>query len=361
MFPLLKQILDSATLWIYAQTIWIVAVSFLYYFTIPWIAWGSLAIFFALRLTRNPSSDPTIVHKVLGADPFILDKEHLGGNSQGNGKQYCMRVVAHRGGGYDYPENSLSAFKNSKEKGCTAVEFDLALTKDNIPIIFHDETIERLTGKTGRIKEMTWDQLNQLDIGENHPLREKFDGVERIALFDDILEECLRNGQHMFIDIKEKSLDIIQVILNAFNKHPELYERAVVSSFHPILIYMVRRKEPRIVTSLAWRPKFFSTTSFGGLDGPGLVRFKNPFKHLMACILDAVHEWALPRFTYYILGISAILLHKDVISPETIYRWRDRGIRVIAWTVNLPSEKLHFSRLLKITYMTDTLLAEKVT
>lgn len=114
MLTLLQQILDCATLWIYAQTIWTIATSSLYYFCIPWIAWGSIAILIALRLTKNPSSDPKIVHKVLGADPFILDKEHLGGDSQGNGKQYCMRVVAHRGGGYDYPENSLSAFKNVK-------------------------------------------------------------------------------------------------------------------------------------------------------------------------------------------------------------------------------------------------------
>lgn len=58
-----------------------------------------------------------------------------------------------------------------KNRGCSAVEFDLALTKDGVPIIFHDLTIERLTGKTGTIRDMNWKDLRELDITHNHPLR----------------------------------------------------------------------------------------------------------------------------------------------------------------------------------------------
>nr|XP_050846885.1 glycerophosphodiester phosphodiesterase 1 [Vespula vulgaris] len=353
-------ILNSALLWIFLEATWTVLVSILYSFRIPWIFWGSLIILIGLKLVRIPPPHASIVNEVLGVNPFFIGKEIHTTENQGDGERYCMSVIAHRGGGYDYPENSLSAFQNSKEKGCTAIEFDLVLTKDNVPVLYHDVTIERLTGQKGILSEMTWDQLKELDITFNHPLRNKFPKGEKIALFKDALELCLNNDQHIIIDIKEKRLDVIQVVLDAYKENPNLFKKAIVSSFNPMIVYLIRRKEPRIVSSLAWRPYYLSRESYSGINGPGPSRSTNPFKHLAACIMEILYEWALPSFVYYIVGISAILLHKDIVNLRVIEQWHNRGIRVMAWTVNLPSEKLHFSRLFKITYLTDTLLAEKV-
>ncbi|XP_015610352.1 glycerophosphodiester phosphodiesterase 1 [Cephus cinctus] len=362
MFEFFELILNSAILWVYLQAIVLLLISALYDFAVPWIIWVSFVLMTALCFVRNPSPQPNITDKILGLDPISLGKKNDVSdlcNSDGNKEEpYCMRAVAHRGGGYDYPENSISAFRNSKQKGCTAVEFDVALTKDNIPIVYHDVTIERLTGQIGVIREMTWDQLKELDITYNHPLRDKFRSGEKIALLEDVLEECIKNDQRIFMDIKEKSLDIVQIILNMYKKYPKLFERAIVTSFNPIVIYMIRRKEPRVVCSLSWRPFVFSRKSYSSLDGPGAVRFNNPLKHIAAWTLDVIHSWALPRFTYYLLGLSVILLHKDIVSAEVVRQWHKRGVRVIVWTINLPSEKLHFSRLLKVTYLTDTLLTE---
>lgn len=70
--------------------------------------------------------------------------------------------------------------------------------------------------------------------------RPKFEpNGEKIALFENVLQETLQNGQRMFIDIKAKGNEVVKVVLDAFKKHPELYEKAVISSFNPVTIYMV--------------------------------------------------------------------------------------------------------------------------
>ncbi|XP_011871869.1 PREDICTED: glycerophosphodiester phosphodiesterase 1 [Vollenhovia emeryi] len=360
MYHVVELIVNCALLWIFLQTAAGVLVTVLYELYVPWIVWGTLIVVVALKLIRVSPPPAGTVQEVLGVNPLLpaRDKNPVPEN-HGNGERYCMRVVAHRGGGYDYPENSLLAFRNSRGKGCTAIELDLRLTKDNIPIIFHDPTIERLTGQTGTISEMTWEELREFDITYNHPLKNKFSEGEKIALLHDALQECLDSEQRVIIDVKETRLDVVQIVLDAYEKFPKLFQRGVVSSFNPIVVYMIRKKEPRIVSSLAWRPHFFSRTSYAGLEAPGPARFRNPLKHLAACILETLYEWLLPRFVYYIVGVSAVLLHKDIVNPRVIERWCERGIRVMAWTVNRPSEKTHFSRFLKVTYLTDTLHLEK--
>ena len=359
MHGIIELTLNSALLWIFLQTIWSTFISVFYNFSVPWIVWGSIITAVGLKIARIPPPESHLVQEVLGANPLSLKKDNTVSKENGNGEQYCMRVVAHRGGGYDFPENSLTAFRNCKERGCTAVEIDLNLTKDYVPIVFHDLTIDRLTGKPGVVRDMTWEELKDLDITHSHPLKDKFPDGEKISLFYDVIETCLSNEQRIIIDIKEKRTEVVQIIVDVFKRYPMLLQKAIVSSFNPIIIYMIRRKNPNIVSCLAWRPQYYSRVVYLGLDGPGPKRYSNPFKHLAACILESTYEWALKRYVYYVVGISTILLHKDIINQRVIEEWNNRDIRVMAWTVNLPSEKLHYSRLCKVTYLTDTLLLEK--
>lgn len=69
--------------------------------------------------------------------------------------------------------------------------------------------------------------------------RDKFSNGERIALLEDALQECLNSEQRIIIDIKETRMDVVQIVLDMYKKYPKLLERGLVSSFNPIIIYMV--------------------------------------------------------------------------------------------------------------------------
>ena len=70
--------------------------------------------------------------------------------------------------------------------------------------------------------------------------RDKFIEGEKIPLLCEAVETCLSNEQRIIIDIKESRMEIVQVILDTYKKYPKLYQRAIVSSFNPIIVYMVK-------------------------------------------------------------------------------------------------------------------------
>jgi glycerophosphoryl diester phosphodiesterase len=78
---------------------------------------------------------------------------------------YPARVVAHRGGGALAPENTLAGIREARARGYAAVEFDVMLSRDDAPILMHDDTLERTTGASGAVPEYSAAELARLDAG----------------------------------------------------------------------------------------------------------------------------------------------------------------------------------------------------
>ncbi len=75
------------------------------------------------------------------------------------------RIIAHRGGGLLAPENTLAALRYARNLGFEAVEFDVKLTADGVPVLFHDDTLDRTTDGSGPVSDMLFDVVTQLDAG----------------------------------------------------------------------------------------------------------------------------------------------------------------------------------------------------
>jgi glycerophosphoryl diester phosphodiesterase len=74
-------------------------------------------------------------------------------------------VIGHRGAAARAPENTLAGLKKAHELGASWVEFDVMLTRDGVPILIHDETLQRTTNGRGRVPERTAAEIRALDAG----------------------------------------------------------------------------------------------------------------------------------------------------------------------------------------------------
>jgi len=79
-------------------------------------------------------------------------------------------VIAHRGASAEKPENTLAAFRRALALRVDGLELDVQLTRDGIPAVFHDDTLHRLTGQTGRLTAKTWRELKKLRVHGTEPV-----------------------------------------------------------------------------------------------------------------------------------------------------------------------------------------------
>lgn len=74
-------------------------------------------------------------------------------------------LCAHRGCMDTHPENTLPAFQEAIRLGAHMIEFDVQLTKDSVMVLMHDDTVDRTTNGTGKVSELTFDEVRKLDAG----------------------------------------------------------------------------------------------------------------------------------------------------------------------------------------------------
>lgn len=98
---------------------------------------------------------------------------------------YGIFGVAHAGGGGG-PENTLPAYKIAKQRGFKFAECDIQFTVDNIPVLMHDATVDRTTNGSGRVREMTLEEIKQLDASNN---MQGFTGTP-VPTFEELLVLC---------------------------------------------------------------------------------------------------------------------------------------------------------------------------
>lgn len=153
-------------------------------------------------------------------------------------------VIAHRGASAYAPENTVASFKLAAEMGADAVELDVKLTRDGVPIIMHDETVNRTTNAKGKVRELSLADFRQMDAGtwkdpkyagEPVPtLEEVFDAVASRVWINVELTNYYARG------------DALVPTVVALIQKMNLQKRVLLSSFDPFNLRQARRLDPSL-------------------------------------------------------------------------------------------------------------------
>jgi len=144
-------------------------------------------------------------------------------------------AFAHRGGAGDAPENTMPAFQACVDLGYRYVETDVHCTLDGKLVAFHDETLDRVTNRTGRISELNWAEVQEARVdGESIPL----------------LEDILGTWPELRVNIDPKADTAVAPLIAAIQKTNAL-ERVCIGAFSDTRLRRLRDAlGPRLCTSM---------------------------------------------------------------------------------------------------------------
>lgn len=210
--------------------------------------------------------------------------------------------IAHRGFSARYPENTMLAFTKAKEEGfCNGIELDVQLTKDNVPVIIHDEKLERTTGASGLVTDLTYNEIRKLNAGSN----------EKIPSLEEYLEFAKENNVYTNLELKNSILEynnLENISLELIYKLG-IEKDVIISSFNHESMIKVKELDKNIKTGLLYDCLLF-----------------NPQKYCKACNADAMH----PDF------------HSLLLSKRSLKNMLENGIEVNSYTINKEKHMIKF-------------------
>ncbi len=148
---------------------------------------------------------------------------------------YYFEVVGHRGAPMDAPENTVQSFQRAIDVGVDWIEFDLRETRDGVLAVIHDDTVDRTTNGRGKVRDMTFRELGELDAG----IGEKVPSLLQVV-------DLAKGRVKMDMEIKEAGIE--EDVIDAINRSG-ITGQCMVSSFIHDSIKKVKGLSPGIMTA----------------------------------------------------------------------------------------------------------------
>ncbi|MBQ7320925.1 MAG: glycerophosphodiester phosphodiesterase [Clostridia bacterium] len=231
-----------------------------------------------------------------------------------------LRVdFAHRGlHDEEIPENSLPAFARAVEEGF-GIELDVQLSSDGVIMVFHDDTLARMTGAKGKLNEYTREELQQLRLSESE---------ETVPTLDQVLE-TVGGRVPLLIELKGESAGGDGALCEKLAERLETYGGAYcVESFNPMILSWFKRNCPHIArgqlvtNTLKERPKGNKILNFllahlmlNVVSRPDFVAYNEKYDREFALRLN-IGLFRAPSFVWTVRDMNTWGVFREAGSPS---------------------------------------------
>lgn len=215
-----------------------------------------------------------------------------------------LRLCAHRGGAGSAPENTLAACRLALELGAEWVEVDVRYTADRVPVLLHDDTVDRTTDGRGPVRQMPFARLRELDAGGWFAPRYRGERIPSLEELLALLAEHPTAGA--YVEVKEEGEEgkqLAEDVLELVDRW-HLANRMRLASFSAEPLQRARQLRPQTVLVALQHP----------LDPAEPVPF-------------ALERGAQVWGPYY-----------GAVTEKRLQEAHRSGVAVYAWTVNDPRE-----------------------
>ena len=267
-------------------------------------------------------------------------------------KPNYVRIFGHRGARGEIAENSIEGFKHTFALGIKAVEFDVVISKDKIPILYHyfnlmpyivkDESGNWLKNSELKVFNKSYEELSKYNIGSLDPeskhgkrfKEQKLLKNAKIPKLSELLELASRKeNKDVFLNLEVKSTpfkmgltptpsDTVSLILKNIDTH-KLEDRIIISSFDWRILYELKKQNSRILRGFITLQQDLSTTK------------KNIYENSpwMAKNYSLDQLFLIPNIIKSLEGHAWSAFYRDV-TKQNVELAHKHGLATCVWTVN---------------------------
>ncbi len=222
-------------------------------------------------------------------------------------------IIAHRGASAFAPENTYAAFRRAIDDNADGIEFDVRLSKDNIPVVFHDSDLRRLAKIKNRIADVPAEELSEIDVGSwfnrVYPRRadDKFSS-ERIPTLAGLLEFLAVYQGLIYIELKgrDSRMNALAETVCGLIEHSDLLPNIIVKSFNLEGVKIAKQILPAIRTAALFEPKILTI----------LQKKKRILEEAEKCAADEIS------------------IHHSMATASFVRLARENNFPVVIWTAN---------------------------